>query len=476
MPSTYAGHYTDPPRDGTGKPIPHASFQLYLPGTKTSPTFYTDRAKTQVAVGDPTSDAYGNVDVWVEPGHYEYWYGGRFVQTVTVSEDNGEDDVALAAQVASLQNAIANVSVTGQQYAPGGTSDDTTALQNYIDSLPANSECHFAPGRTYIVSTPIKYRDDAAYIGHGHSHGDSASVIRQKTGANITSGSTNTVSGLFVPSSWHNNSATCAHPVKFENLCFDVNVANNPGTTAAGLLTMNFWTWIKNNVFKNGGNKGYGLYLADKTRNDVSITNSCSEAHIYENRFENCKGFFAQCTDEIANLDGVLFENKFAEIYGTAILVQRAAGWAIELNHIYGGSGFGNAIDLGNCFATQVIGNYIEDFGALGASGQWYNGISATCLNDWGTRIIGNHIASPEVAGSYQEYITVRAGSGQTTASAVVEGNTLFGKGGANATGIVLANDSGGTLRYVRKNNNLYGFAGGKFVYVDVACIAAGDY
>lgn len=100
----YAGHLTEPPRDAYGRPIPSAAFQLYVLGTKTAPTRYTDRTKAVTVPGDPTSDSRGNVDVWVEPGIYEYWYNGAFIQTFTVDEDNGEDDYALT-QAVNLINA-----------------------------------------------------------------------------------------------------------------------------------------------------------------------------------------------------------------------------------------------------------------------------------------------------------------------------------------------------------------------------------
>jgi hypothetical protein len=106
--STFAGHFTDPPRDGTGQPVPNATFQLYIPGTKTQPTYYTNRTKGGTVAGDPRTDSFGNCDIWPEAGVYEYWFDGRFIQLVTVIEDNGEDNADLATAVAAINATLGN--------------------------------------------------------------------------------------------------------------------------------------------------------------------------------------------------------------------------------------------------------------------------------------------------------------------------------------------------------------------------------
>lgn len=105
MTSVYAGHLTTgnaAPRDERGGPIPDATFQLYESGTTTPPTYYTNRVKGGTVGGSPTTDERGNIDAWVEPGTYDYYFDGVFIQTITIDEDNGEDDAALAAAVAAI--------------------------------------------------------------------------------------------------------------------------------------------------------------------------------------------------------------------------------------------------------------------------------------------------------------------------------------------------------------------------------------
>lgn len=472
--STYAGHYTDAPRDSFGRPIPSTRFQLYTPGTKVAPTLYTDRLKSDT-VAFAESDYAGNVDIYVEPGIYEYWYDDRYIQTITVDEDNEEDDHALATAVAAIQVQLADISV-GAAYAPGGTSDDTTALQTYIDELPSGAECLFAPGRQYTISSMIKFRANLSYRCAGNSHGESAAVIHQKDGSNITSGGANPFSGLFVPVEWYNNETTCAFPTRFEGIKFDTNKTGNPTTTAAGLVTMNFWTWVKSCFFTGADDLAYGLVLADKTRNNVTITNSISEPHLYENRFDGCRGLYVQCTGDQANLDGILVDNKFTAIYGDAITLDKAAGWIVQNNHFYGGGGFATAISAHGCFATLIADNYIEDFGGLGESGQYYGGIAATILDGWGTRILGNQIASPEIAGCTSTYIDVIAGADQTDAHVVVANNVCNGNGGENAIGIVYENAAGGVLNYASSNNITPGFLSNKHTFIDDACVVETTY
>lgn len=105
--ATFAGHLTEPPRDRFGRPIPSATFQLYIPGTKTAPTYYTNRLKSGTVSGDPSSDSRGNVDRYAEAGIYEYWYDGAFIQTWTIEEDNEEDNATVAAAVAEINAQLA---------------------------------------------------------------------------------------------------------------------------------------------------------------------------------------------------------------------------------------------------------------------------------------------------------------------------------------------------------------------------------
>lgn len=474
MPSTYAGHYTDPPRDSSGRPIPNATFQLFVPGGQVAPTYYTDRVKTTTIPGNPTSDEFGNVDIWPEPGVYEYWYNGTFIQLVTVAEDNGEDDAALTAFQNTVNQALANISV-GAAYAPGGTADDTEALQDYIDGLASGGECLFQPGLTYTISQIIKFRDDLSYRAPGNSHGESAAKIKQKAGTNLQapSPSDNPLAALFVPYGWYNGDDFTGNPTIFENIQFDVNVAQNPSTTLAGLLTMNFWTWVRRCFFTGADGNGYGLILADQAADGDLLTNSSSEPHLYENRFDGCKGLYVQNSGTEANLDGVLFDNKFTNIWDTPIKLDRSAGWDISKNHIYAGGHSGDAISLGVCFATVVSENYIEDFGGKGVSDEYYTGIGGRVLDGWGLRVIGNQIASSEIAGTHNHWIDISSGADQANAIALVADNMLIcANADDESIGIVLQNTVGGVLHYAKGNNACYGFGSGKSEFIDSGVLA----
>lgn len=109
--SVYAGKISTgmfAPRGENGEPLPNTEFFLYLPGTTTPPTFYTNRTKSATVSGPPRTDSRGNVDPsvqWVEPGFYDYWYNGEIIESgVEVTEDNSEDDVALSAAIDEIND------------------------------------------------------------------------------------------------------------------------------------------------------------------------------------------------------------------------------------------------------------------------------------------------------------------------------------------------------------------------------------
>ncbi len=124
-------------------------------------------------------------------------------------------------------------------------------------------------------------------------------------------------------------------------------------------------------------------------------------------------------------------DSFFVGIRGISIWLGRAAGWTIENNHLYGCGD--NGIDLVNCYATKVIGNYIEDFGVnnvtSGPTGGYYTGINLATILDGKPSIVANNtITHPEpdtVTANRWTCLGVRAGSGQTFAHVSIVGNAI---------------------------------------------------
>jgi hypothetical protein len=100
-----------------------------------------------------------------------------------------------------------------------------------------------------------------------------------------------------------------------------------------------------------------------------------------------------------------------------------SAGWVIQGNHIYGT--VTDAIKADGCYATRVIGNYIDGFGS--GSSTDISGILMNILDGRGSSCIGNHVGY-EGGSATGPYIGISViGAGSDTAVCVVTGNTVIG-------------------------------------------------
>jgi hypothetical protein len=209
--------------------------------------------------------------------------------------------------------------------------------------------------------------------------------------------------------------------------------------------------------------KGSGIVLTDAKRNGTSIGAST----VVENRIENCRvstcdgrGIYVWEQSGSGKLtDGFCVDNIINSCALDAILIQRGAGWKIDGNHTYTGSGLGTmAIRVNNCFSTRITNNYVDNYGQSATTG-FYSGIRAelgTASPSSGARgsvITGNTIACTEdTAGStYRHLFVFSASSG--ICRVVVANNTITGGAQTNGTGIRIESQSGGTLDARVANN-----------------------
>ncbi|MGX6601254.1 glycosyl hydrolase family 28-related protein [Micromonosporaceae bacterium Da 78-11] len=332
-----------------------------------------------------------------------------------------------------------------------GSTDDTAALQAAIDASPVGSTVFF-PAGTYLVSAPIVLLPERAYLGGGHATAGTAATIKQRDGADITNAAG--LSGLLVPRTWADDGTHCDLPVRITNLAVDGNKAGNPGSTACGIVLVNFWSVIEGCYLYDVPR--HAVHLTDVTANGKNtITNSASE-----NRVVGCKivapggdGINQLSTNRTSNLDGFCADNLISDVGGGGIVFQRSAGWVFRRNHLYGIAG--DAIDLGNSFATVCEHNYIEDFGGANGDGTYYAGISFDQLDGRGTVLHGNSVSCAEPAAKKSCYHLIRAGagSGQTDAKAVITGNLLDGNDGAEGIGILTQHADHGILTAVIAGN-----------------------
>jgi hypothetical protein len=271
---------------------------------------------------------------------------------------------------------------------------------------------------------------------------------------------------IMASAGWYNNGASADAGVLIRGILFDLNGRTN----RHGLIIYNYWSWVDDCQFTGHSGTGIaGLHPTDKARNGTTISsNSHSENRYTACRFDNgllgAMGIWSETNNGISNQDAHLSDCFFSGQTGYAVKVDRAAGWTIENNHLYGCGD--NAFDLTNCYATKVIGNYIEDYGqnnvTTGPTGGYYSGINMATILDGKPSICAlNTIEqkSPTTpAYNSSRGITARAGSGQNDARLVLIGNTISLAGSATVTeGLHLGEgaDTGRTLNLMMAGNQL---------------------
>lgn len=375
----------------------------------------------------------------------------------------------LAATISDLAGLIC-INVKDKGALGDGVADDTTAIQTAIDNSSAGSVIFF-PAGTYLISSMIRFRADGrAYVGGGQSTG-SAAVIKQKNSANITDA--DGISGLFVDNVWYNNGSFVDTPVRIENIKFDGNKANNLTSNACGIVMLNFWSTVRDCYVINA--PSHGIRLTDVTRNGGVISNSAAENRVSNNRIENVGGSGISQTSQNgdANLDGFCEANLIVTVGSSGIDMDRAAGWLIRGNHIYGTIPL-SGIKANNSFATTITNNYIEQFGDTNASGGFYNGINCTVLDGWGAKVTHNLVSCLQAgASSTYQYVSMSAGNGQTTATGVLSGNMMIPPASplGSAIGIVLDTNGGGAILNVAVSDNVNRVSGAAFVTSSVRII-----
>lgn len=255
---------------------------------------------------------------------------------------------------------------------------------------------------------------------------------------------------------WLNDATDADEPVTVEGIRIDI--ANRP--SHHGIVVYNFWSLYRDLMISGANGVGYHcMHVTDESQGGTESTNSHSENRYVDLRFDETSNgaqhFYAESNNGLSNQDGHLIDSFFAGSDGICIQITRAAGWTIENNHLYGCGD--NAIDLLNCYATKVIGNYIEDFGTnnvtTGPTGGYYTGINLATILDGKPSVVSNNtISHPEpatVTANRWTCLGFRAGSGQNSAVVSVTGNSIVleGAGTGNNAEAVRFGEGGDTGR-----------------------------
>lgn len=235
---------------------------------------------------------------------------------------------------------------------------------------------------------------------------------------------------LIASAGYMNNGTVADGRIKVVGMHLDLNNK----VDSHGLVVYNFWSHFEDiQVANANGPNAHAFHVTDRSINGTNTsTNSHSENTFVRLRVmtatNGAHGFWAESWNNLSNMDGHLTDSFFSAVNGRAIYIERAAGWTVENNHTYGTGQ--DAIRLNDCYATKVIGNYIEDFGQADGSGLNYHGIHlVSVLRGRASIVMGNTVSTQQpdspLANRFACY-QIAAGAGQDNAYVVMTSNSAI--------------------------------------------------
>ncbi len=307
-----------------------------------------------------------------------------------------------------------------------GTTDDTTAIQNCINA------CYAAGGGTvlfpigvsgtYLISAPIVYRANISYEGGAYNM-IPTTVIKTKNGSNLGAGA---ITAMFVPYNWNNSVGTADQSVRFYNLAFDGNAANNTGI-ADGIILQNIQPVIEGCQIKN--TPGHCVHQTDVMKNGSNITGTAGQTSIKNNWFVTPVGdcYHQTCAAFNAGLDG-FFVNNWVWTSNTSnwgFHADKIAGWDVSHNHFYGN--YIGIIYGARAYGTHITNNYCENFGVQATASTYYNGFQITLSSGYGTVISDNIVmcSEPSTGVNGYTYYYVVNDSGASAPTDLVFANNM---------------------------------------------------
>jgi hypothetical protein len=266
--------------------------------------------------------------------------------------------------------------------------------------------------------------------------------------------------GLFTSSAYLSETGYGDEPFQISSLALDGNRAENPHSSACGVLAVAFWSELSDNYVHDM--PGDGIVLADRTVSGAPISQTGSMWRVRQNFLSDISGHgLYQQSSAGNNLDGWCQDNAVQNCGKSALRWANSAGWYVRDNHVFG-VGWG-AIECGAMFATQVRGNYIESFGDQGAARAWYAGIDGRVQSGAPSYVKDNIIRCNEpqwndVAGF--QYIALTAANAPGHPGTVyLDGNDMGPWEGVTAstvgTGLVLQSPELGNEMTVVTGTNL---------------------
>jgi hypothetical protein len=311
-----------------------------------------------------------------------------------------------------------------------GATDDTANIQACLNAATAGTDV-VLPAGIYIITATLLFPGNIRIRGAGDS--DNGTIIRVKTGAALTT-------PILASKDWNSNTATCGNPVHISDIKLDANSAMS-GSSAHGLVLYNFWSTV--DKVSISGVTGHGLYFTAHSKNGTHISNTCTEVKIrqVQVRTPGQHGIYIHDSENpLASCTDGFLEDCIVQSAGQGcILIESGAGWLVQGNHVYGS--VIDAIYLQKCYATRVIGNYVDGYGS--GSSTFIAGVGVDVIDGRPTLVMGNTVNS-EGGAATGPYQNIRVtGNGSARATCCVIGNHVQGGSQSGSIGYVLQAQGG---------------------------------
>ncbi len=347
--------------------------------------------------------------------------------------------LSIAAIAGSAQPAVVNVDCKD-------TVSDAARLNDAIsDSKPGS---YISIHGHCLVNETIVLYGDRTYAGDSRT----GTVIKQARGANLAA--------LVASDSWKFDSSTTGLPVRIAHLTLDGDASNNIETNV--LVIRSWLTVIEDVVVQNA--PGDGIQITNLSKNGTALQNTQVNGRISNCFVTNSGGNGIHVVDTGNSVtDWDLLDCWIASSGQSGITMDNAAGWKIRGNHLYGVPQ--NAIYANRCFGTAIEGNYIEDFGDSGGSGNTWYGIACTAQGDVASVINANKIFMFNTEPSTGKFVYIGIPQVNYDVGQVgVVGNTILGSGSARDIGLSYQLGAGKGLEIVSASNNVRSVAKARVV------------
>lgn len=326
--------YQNSIQDLKGNAVAGASIAVYIFGTASLATIYSDNGVTVIPPGELLSDAEGEFAFYAANGRYNV----QVVATGLASQTTY--DVLLFDPEDAGITSVKNYGAVGN-----GTTDDTAAIQAGIDAVSAaGGGTLLLPEGTYIAAgLQIKA---SVYL---QGAGERATTLKLKNSANTY---------LIADTRYVNNVLYSSGPYGISSLTLDGNNANN--TSGSCLIIQTFASTFRDLTIQYSPE--HGVITTTVTANGSNILNT-----VPDNRFENCHfqynkkcGVYGKDNNNILAdqmfLGCTWFANGQSGFY--QVLIDRAPGWIFSDCRWY--SGYQGDIDAYKWDRGQITGCNFE--------------------------------------------------------------------------------------------------------------------